>query len=195
LAVAAAVVLVSVAPNTTARLAAAVYGVSACALFTVSTLYHRVRWYTAAHLRMRRLDHGTIFVMIAGTCTPLCLLVFNGATSIVVLSVVWIVAAVGFVLCVAGIADRGRVANSFCYVGLGLIGVIVLPLLVAGLEGGQLVLIAVGGALYCVGAVCLATGRPDPFPATFGYHEVWHALVVVACACQYFVVLSLVRAG
>jgi hemolysin III len=193
--VAAAVSLVSVAPDVRARLAAAVYGIAACALFTVSTLYHRVRWYRAAHLRMRRLDHGTIFLMIAGTCTPLCLLVLSGATSIVALSVIWIVAAAGFVLCVAGIAERGRVANSSCYVGLGLIVLTVVPQLVVGLEAWQLVLIAVGGALYSLGAVCVASGRPDPFPATFGYHEVFHCLVLLACVCQYVVVLSLVRAG
>jgi hemolysin III len=195
LAVAAAVLLVSVAPNTTARLAATAYGLAVCALFTVSALYHRVRWYRAAHLRMRRLDHGTIFVMIAGTYTPVCLLALNGATSVVLLTVVWSVAGAGFVLCVAGIAERRRVATSSCYIGLGWIGVVVLPQLVARLEGWQLLLIAAGGALYSVGAVCLATRRPDPFPATFGYHEVWHTLVVLACAFHYVVVLPLVRAG
>jgi hemolysin III len=195
LAVAAAVFLLRVAPTTTARVGAALYGVAVCALFTVSALYHRVRWYAVAHRRMRRLDHGTIFVMIAGTYTPVCLLALSGATSVVLLSVVWIVAAAGFVLCVAGIAERGHMAKSACYVGLGWIGVVVLPQMVARLQGWQLLLVVVGGALYSFGALCLATRRPDPFPATFGYHEVWHALVVLACACQYFVVLSLVRAG
>jgi hemolysin III len=194
-AVAAAVLLVSAAPNTTARLGAAVYGVAVCALYTVSALYHRVRWYAAAHLRMRRLDHGTIFVMIAGTYTPVCLLALHGPMSVVLLSVVWTVAAAGFVLCVAGIAERWRVANSACYIALGWIGVVVLPQLVAALGTWQLLLVAVGGALYTLGAFCLATRRPDPLPATFGYHEVWHTLVVLACACQSVVVLSLVRAG
>jgi hemolysin III len=99
------------------------------------------------------------------------------------------------VLSVAGVADRSRVAKSACYIGLGWIAVVVLPQLVAQLAGWQLLLVALGGALYSVGALCLATGRPDPFPATFGYHEIWHVLVVLACACQYVVVLSLVRAG
>jgi hemolysin III len=190
-----AVVLVSAAPDTTARVGAVVYGVAVCALFTVSALYHRVRWYWAAHRRMRRLDHGTIFVMIAGAYTPVCLLALSGATSVVLLSIVWTVAAAAFVLSVTGIAERGSVAKSLCYAGLGWIGIVVLPQLVVRLEGWQLLLIAVGGALYSVGAVCLATGRPDPFPATFGYHEVWHALVILASACQYVVILSLVRAG
>jgi hemolysin III len=193
-AVAAAVLLVGVAPDATARVGAAVYGVAVCALFTVSSLYHRVRWYAPAHLRMRRLDHGTIFVMIAGSYTPLCLLALSGTTGVVLLAVVWTVAAAGFVLCVVGIAERGPAAK-ICYVGLGWIAVAVLPELVGGLEGWQLLLLAVGGVLYTVGAVCLAAGRPDPFPATFGYHEIWHTLVVLACACQYLVVLSLVRAG
>jgi hemolysin III len=195
LAVAAAAVLVGGAPSTTARLAAVVYGVAMCALFTVSALYHRVRWYAVAHLRMRRLDHGTIFVMIAGTYTPVCLLALSGATGVVLLTVVWTVAATAFMLSVAGVAERSQAAKSACYVGLGWIVVVVLPQLVVQLDGWQLLLVAIGGALYSVGALCLATGRPDPFPATFGYHEIWHALVVLACACQYVVVLSLVRAG
>jgi hemolysin III len=194
-AVAAAGVLVGMAPNATARLGAVVYGVAVCALLTVSALYHRVRWYEVAHLRMRRLDHGTIFLMIAGTYTPVCLLALRGATGVVLLSVVWTVAAAAFVLSVAGIAERSQAAKSACYIGLGWIVVVVLPQLVVQLEGWQLLLIAVGGALYSVGALCLATRRPDPFPATFGYHEVWHTLVVLACVCQYVVVLSLVRAG
>jgi hemolysin III len=73
--------------------------------------------------------------------------------------------------------------------------VVVMPELVAALDGWQLLLIVLGGALYSFGALCLATRRPDPFPATFGYHEIWHVLVVLACACHYVVVLSLVRAG
>jgi hemolysin III len=194
-AVTAAFILVLLAPTTTARLAAVVYGVAVCALFTVSALYHRVRWYAVAHLRMRRLDHGTIFVMIAGTYTPVCLLALTGATGVVLLTIVWTVAAAAFVLSVAGVAERSQVAQSACYIGLGWIAVVVLPQLVAQLAGWQLLLVALGGALYSVGALCLATGRPDPFPDTFGYHEIWHVLVVLACACQYVVVLSLVRAG
>jgi len=194
-AVVAALALVVLAPTSTARLAAVVYGVAVCALFTVSSLYHRVRWYAVAHLRMRRLDHGTIFVMIAGTYTPVCLLALSGATGVVLLTIVWTVAAGAFVLSVAGVADRSQVAKGACYIGLGWIAVVVLPQLVAQLAGWQLLLVALGGALYSVGALCLATGRPDPFPATFGYHEIWHVLVVLACASQYVVVLSLVRAG
>jgi hemolysin III len=194
-AVVATVFLVGVAPNPTARTAAAVYGVAVCAVFTVSALYHRVRWYAPAHSRMRRLDHGTIFVMIAGSYTPLCLLTLSGTTTgVVVLVVVWAVAAAGFVLCSSGIADR-RPVDNVCYVGLGWIAVAVLPQLVGRLEGWQLLLFAVGGVLYTVGALVLRAGWPDPFPATFGYHEIWHALVVLACACQYLMVLSLVRAG
>jgi hemolysin III len=194
-AVAAALLLVRRAPNPTARLGAAVYGVAVCALFTVSGLYHRVRWYAVAHLRMRRLDHGTIFVMMAGTYTVLCVLAVSGATRLVLLGVVWTVSAAGFLLCVTGISDRADVAKNVCYVGLGSLALILLPELIAGLGGWQLVLVAGGGALYCVGALCLATGRPDPFPATFGYHEVFHTFVLAACTCQYVAILSLVGAG
>ncbi|HKA03133.1 MAG TPA: hemolysin III family protein [Acidimicrobiales bacterium] len=194
-AVAAALLLVSMAPDPIARVAAVVYGVTVCAVFTVSALYHRVRWHWVAHLRMRRLDHGTIFLMIAGTFTPLCVLALGGATCVVLLSVVWTVAVAAFVLSVTGIADRTPVVANACYVGLAGMGLVVIPALIGPLEGWQLLLITVGGVLYSVGAVCLATGRPDPFPATFGYHEIWHALVVVACACQYVVIVSLVRAG
>jgi hemolysin III len=193
--VAAAVFLVGIAPDPAARLGAAVYGIAACALFTVSALYHRVRWYAVAHRRMRRLDHGTIFLMIAGTYTPICLLALAGMTSLVLLSVVWVVAASGFLLSVTGLAERAPVAKTICYAGLGWLGVIVLPQLVARLDGGQVLLVVIGGALYSAGAVCLATRRPNLFPATFGYHEVWHSFVLLACACQYAAIFSLVRAG
>ena len=118
-AVVAALALVVLAPTSTARLAAVVYGVAVCALFTVSSLYHRVRWYAVAHLRMRRLDHGTIFVMIAGTYTPVCLLALSGATGVVLLTIVWTVAAGAFVLSVAGVADRSQVAKGACYIAIG----------------------------------------------------------------------------
>jgi hemolysin III len=193
-AVAATIVLISVAPDATARVAGAVYGLAMCALFTVSALYHRLRWYAPAHRRMRRLDHGTIYVMIAGSYTPVCLLALTGAVGVVLLVVVWAVAATGFVLSVTGVAER-RPITKYCYILLGWLAVLVLPELIGTLAGWQLLLLAVGGVLYTMGAVCLAKRRPDPLPATFGYHEVWHALVVTACACQYVVMFSLVRAG
>jgi hemolysin III len=193
-AVVATLVLVAAAPDARARTAAIVYGAAMCALFTVSALYHRLRWYAPAHRRMRRLDHGTIFLMIAGSYTPVCLLALTDTAGVVLLAVVWAVAVTGFVLSVTGLAEQ-RPAAKACYIGLGWIAVVVLPQLIGRLDGWQLALLAVGGVLYTVGAVCLATRRPDPFPATFGYHEVWHVLVVVACACQYVVMLSLVRAG
>ena len=194
-AVAASVALLRLAPDPTALFAAAVYGASLCALFTVSALYHRVRWYAIAHLKMRRLDHGTIYLMIAGTYTPLLLLPLDGPWSACLLVIVWLVAATGFGVSVSGIADHASTLKNACYAGLGSIGLVVLPQLAGGLEAWQLLVLAAAGGLYGVGALCLATGRPDPFPATFGYHEIWHALIIVACACQYVVVGSLIRAG
>ena len=91
--------------------------------------------------------------------------------------------------------DRRSRAKSACYIALGWVGVVVLPQLLVQIEPWQVVLIVVGGTLYTIGALCLASGRPDPLPATFGYHEVWHVFVVLACACHYVVVASLVRAG
>lgn len=172
---------------------AVIYAVGLTALFGVSGLYHRLRWSPPWRARLKRLDHGAIFVMIAGTYTPLCLVVLGGVLGTVMLVSVWIGAVVGIVLAAVGIAER-RFIGGTCYVALGWAAVAAAPTLVQQLTTTQLTLVVAGGVLYTVGVIVLGSKRPDPFPRVFGYHEVWHVMVVAAAVCHFIVIESVVRA-
>jgi hemolysin III len=186
----AGLLLVLLAPDARARVATIVYAVTLTGLFGVSAAYHLGDRGPEAHARMQRLDHSMIFVLIAGTYTPFCLLVLQGTLATAVLVAVWAGAAVG----VATKCYRVdlHVLSGFMYVGLGWLVVVSLPGLLGGLDALETVLVVLGGALYTFGALVFATKRPDPWPRTFGYHEVWHAATVAAAACQYGSVLSVV---
>jgi hemolysin III len=187
-ALAAAIVLVAIAPDAQARGAAAVYGVGLCALFAVSGLYHRWRWDMRWRPLLRRMDHSTIYVFIAASSTPIAWLVLEGPMRTVVLVSVWAGAIGGIALSVAWItAPRVLVAMSYLLVGWA--GAIGLPQIVAKLPAAPLVLLATGGVLYTVGAVVYAFKRPNPWPRVFGFHEVFHALVVVA-ALAHFIAMA-----
>jgi len=143
---------------------------------------------------MRRLDHGTIYVMIAGCYTPICLLAVRGATSSGLLLAAWVGAAIGLGFAVTGLAEKPYFGLA-CYIGLGWLVVVALPQLIQRLSPVELVLLVVGGLAYTVGSVVLGLNWPNPFPRVFGYHEVWHVLVIVACACHYVIIYSVVRAA
>jgi hemolysin III len=142
---------------------------------------------------MKRLDHSMIFVLIAGTVTPVAVLVVGPPWSIVLLVVVWGGAALGIALKMF-VIDGFRVLTGTLYIVLGWVAVLTLPQLVRNLSVASLVLVLAGGVLYTVGAVVLLRRRPDPAPATFGYHEVWHSMVVAGSACHYVAVLLIVLA-
>lgn len=187
-ALAAAIVLVAIAPHAEARAAAAVYGLGLSALFAVSGLYHRWRWDKRWRPLLRRMDHSTIYIFIAASCTPIAWLVLEGSQRTVVLIAVWAGAAGGIALSIAWItAPRILVAMSYLVVGWA--GAIGLPQIVDRLPATPLVLLAIGGVLYTVGAVVYALKRPNPWPTTFGFHEVFHALVVVA-AIVHFIAMA-----
>ena len=191
LAIPAGILVIALADGTKARWGAAVYAVGLVALFGVSGTYHRGRWSQAARRRMQKLDHATIFVMIAGSYTPLCLIAVRGWAAPTLLVVAWVGATVGAVLAFTG-GRRSRIARGILYIALGWVSVVAAPQLLRHLSVAQLVLIAVGGVLYTVGAIFLATHWPDPFPKVFGYHEVWHVLVVAAVVCHFVAISSLV---
>jgi hemolysin III len=179
------IALVLSAPSARARLAAAIYAVSVAALFGSSAVYHRVAWRSPGARRwMRRLDHSMIFVLIAGTFTPFALLALRGALADALLIAVWAGAAAGIVLKLAWI-DAPEWLVALVYVLLGWLGVAAVPTLIATLGTGPAALVTGGGVLYTVGAVVYVRKRPDPVPAVFGYHEVFHVLVIVAAALQY----------
>jgi hemolysin III len=175
--------------------AAAIYAVSVAALFGTSALYHRITWASQKARRwMRRLDHSMIFVLIAGTYTPFAVLVLEGTLGTVILAIVWAGAVGGVVLKLVWI-DAPKPLVALLYVVLGWVAVVAFPELLDELGVTGTVLIAAGGLLYTAGAVVYALGRPDPVPAVFGYHEVFHALVIAAAALQYAVIVFVVLQG
>jgi hemolysin III len=184
--------LVWSATSATARVAAVVYGLGVVALFGVSGLYHRGRWSPVWRARMQRLDHTAIFGMIAGTYTPICLLVLEGWLSVAMFAVVWTGAAVGGILAWTRSGRVHRVRFGL-YIALGWVAVVAAPQLVGNLTDAQLALMGAGGVLFTVGAVLLASHWPDPFPLVFGYHEIWHVLVVAAVACHMVAIASVMR--
>jgi hemolysin III len=190
-AIAAGFVLVALADGYLERFAVWVYAVALAAMLGASALYHRFPWRSAsARLRARRVDHAMIFVFIAGTYTPFVLLEFGGWLRVVVLASVWIGAVLGCFLELYWI-HAPRWVSAVAYLAVGWIGVIALPEFFPALGVAAAVLLIVGAGLYTIGAVAYATSWPNPVPSTFGFHEVFHLLVIAAAVTQ-FVALALV---
>jgi hemolysin III len=173
------------------RLAAAAFGACLVLTFGISALYHRVDWRPAAKRLMRRLDHASIYLLIAGTYTPYGLLVLSGAWQFSILGVVWIGAALAIVQRLFWL-DAPRWVPVVAGIFLGWVGVVALPQIIEASGVSGTVLVAAGGILYTLGAVVYALQRPDFRPATFGFHELFHVLTVLAAACQFAAVALLV---
>jgi hemolysin III len=177
-----------------ARVGVGVWTLAMTALFTVSAVYHRGRWRPAVRAWLQRADHSMIFVFIAGTYTPICLLVLDPGTAWWVLAVTWGGAA-------AGVATRLAWHNAPrwlfgpMYLALGWVAVAVLPDLARAAPLQANALLVAGGVLYTLGAVVFATRRPDPVPHVFGYHEVFHALTIAAAACHAVAIAAVVLQG
>jgi hemolysin III len=162
----------------------AVYAATVTLLFGTSALYHRLNWGTRARAVMKRLDHSMIFVFIAGTYTPVAVLTLGRTAAVAVLVVVWTGAAFGVSLQTAWPQSPRWVAVP-CYIALGWVAVFVFPDLLHNGGVAAFVLIALGGVVYTLGALVYGTRRPDPWPGTFGYHEVFHACTLLAALCHY----------
>lgn len=183
----AALILLAQTPKAT--LAVAIYAISVSALFGTSALYHRVNWRRPNVRRwMRRLDHSMIFFLIAGTYTPFALLVLHGALATAILAVVWAGAVAGAVVELIWI-DHPKWASVLVYISLGWVAVVAFPSLWSSLGVGGATLVIAGGVLYTAGAVVYATQRPNPNPAIFGYHEIFH-LFVIAAAIAHFTAVA-----
>lgn len=177
------------------HVAASVFAGSVAVCFGLSALYHRVNWRPRVRLWMRRADHAGVYLLIAGTYTPICLLALEGAWRFVVLSLVWLAAVVAIVFKFTWVGAPKWLAAAIG-IALGWAGVVLLPQLATRLHLAAIVLLAAGGIAYTVGAVIYARGRPDPVPTVFGYHEVFHALTIVGVACQYVAIaFFVIRAG
>jgi hemolysin III len=179
--------LVVAAPTQRARLAMAVYALALVSLFATSALYHRITWPPTGRGRMRRLDHAMIFVLIAGTYTPLAVLVLSASSAAAVLVVAWGAALAGGGLQFAWSAAPRWVTALLC-VAVGWVALATLPELSHAVGPVAIALLVGGGALYTLGAVTYALRRPDPAPTVFGYHEVFHALVIGAALLHFVAV-------
>ena len=166
------------------RAAAAVFAGCVALTFGVSALYHRITWTPPARRVMRRLDHAGIYLLIAGTYTPFGLLVLSGAWRTTVLAIVWGGAALAIVQHLVWV-DAPKWLAAVVAIALGWVGVAAFPQLVAHSGSVGAALLAIGGVLYTLGAVVYARKRPDPRPLVFGYHEVFHALTILAVGSQY----------
>jgi hemolysin III len=176
--------LVVGADNPRRQVAASVFAASVATCFGASALYHRVTWTPAVRPWMRRVDHAGIYLLIAGTYTPVCLLVLDGTWRLVILAIVYAGAAAAVALKFAWV-DAPKWLAAVLGIALGWTGVVMLPQLASRLDPAAVALLGAGGLAYTAGAIVYARRRPDPLPTVFGYHELFHALTIVAVACQY----------
>ena len=172
------------APDTGAEVALSVYVLSMLALFGVSAAFHRVRWSPVARRRMRRADHSTIFVGIAGTYTAVAVLALSGWAEVCVLSIVWVGAACGIAVRQVWL-DLPKWAVAIPYLVVGWCALAVLPQLWRGLGPGGFALVLAGGVAYSVGAAVYGARRPSLVPGVFGYHELFHACTVIGASLHY----------
>jgi hemolysin III len=179
--------LVLAAPEGASSVAMTIYALSVTTLFGVSALYHRRTWLPVPRARMRRLDHAAIFLLIAGTYTPITTLAMDGS----LLVPVWTGAGFGIVKSLLWV-HAPRWLNTALYVGLGWLLAFDWAGMSAGLGEPGATLLLAGGVLYSVGALIYASRRPDPAPLTFGYHEIFHLLVVFAAVCHFTAIATLV---
>lgn len=186
-------VLISMAPSLRAAAASAIFAVSLVALFTVSATYHRINWSVRARAWMRRADHASIFVLIAGTYTPFALMGLPRATGNSLLLAIWGGALLGVLLSLFWVRAP-KVLTAAVAVGVGWTMVPYLGEARRSLTTAEMALLVTGGIAYTVGAVAYAARRPNPRPGVFGYHEVFHALTIVGAVLHFTAVMLLVRA-
>jgi hemolysin III len=181
------------ATGTRAQVSAAIFAGAVVAMFGASALYHRFTWTPSTRMWLRRLDHAGIFGLIAGTYTPFGLLVLHGVWQIVVLSIVWGGASIAILAKLAWVAAP-KWLSAVTGIALGWVAVLAFPQILAHAGAAAATLVALGGICYTAGGVVYARRKPDPLPQVFGYHELFHALVVAAVALQY-VAVGLVTSG
>ena len=183
-----ALLIVRSTPDTARVLSMAIFGVSLMALYTASALYHSVPWRETWKRRMQRLDHSMIFVLVAGTYTPVAMNVLDGAWRSVTLGVVWGAAAIGILqkITLPQVPDWFSIALQTT---MGWFAIIPFLELLEALSGGAIALMVVGGLCYTIGLVILATERPQLFPRIFSHHEVFHVLVVAGSLFHFLMIL------
>lgn len=188
LSLAAGIVLIVLAPTNAARAGALIFAISSWLLFGTSAVYHRGNWSAKVHAVLRRLDHSNIFLIIAGSYTPLALLLLPHRQTVILLSIVWGGAIGGLLLRIFWLSAP-RWLYVPIYIGLGWVAVAFLPQFWS--SGGPAVvwLIISGGLAYTVGAVIYGLKKPNPSPQWFGFHEIFHSLTVVGWTCHFIAVM------
>jgi hemolysin III len=192
LALAGGIVLVNLSPDATTRWGSALFSLSALVLFTVSAVYHTGSWSPRVWAFLRRFDHANIFVLIAGSYTPLTLILLEGTQRTVLLGTIWTSALLGVLFRVFW-TDAPRWLYTPIYIAMGWVAIFFLPDFAHGAAerlGGELgtavmILIATGGALYTLGGVVYGFQRPNPWPRWFGFHEVFHTFTILAFVAHY----------
>jgi hemolysin III len=192
LALAGGIVLIILSPDATTRWGSALFSASALVLFTVSAVYHTGSWSPRVWAFLRRFDHANIFVLIAGSYTPLTLILLEGTQRTVLLTTIWASALLGVLFRIFW-TDAPRWLYTPIYIAMGWVAIVFLPDFAHGAAerlGGDvgttvMVLIAAGGALYTLGGVVYGFQRPNPWPRWFGFHEVFHTFTIVAFVTHY----------
>ncbi len=184
LALVAGVVLVLASPTPAARLSTAVFALTSVMLFGTSAVYHRGTWSPRVAGVLRRLDHSNIFLIIAGTYTPLAVLLLDAATARLLLWIVWVGAVLGLTARVLWLGAP-RWVYTPVYVALGCVALGFLPQFARSGGSDVVALVLTGGVAYIAGAVVYATQRPNPSPRWFGFHEVFHVLTVIGYGCHF----------
>jgi hemolysin III len=166
-----------------------VFGFSLIALYTASALYHLLPLSAAGTARLRLVDHMSIFVLIAGTYTPFCLLALDGAWRVGLLGLIWSLALCGILLKFLWM-DAPRWLSVALYLGMGWAAVIAAPALFRAVPAGGMAWVLAGALVYSVGALIYGLRRPNPMPGVFGFHELWHLFVMAGSACHFWAVLG-----
>lgn len=172
-------------------IAAVIYSISLCGMFGVSALYHRKNWQPEARMWMKRLDHCAIFVLIAGTGTPISMLAIADTGGRTLLAIIWIAAIVGVLQSLFWI-KAPKWISALLYIVMGWLAVPYVKEMSTALGSANIALILTGGVVYTLGAVIYALKRPNPSPKYFGYHEIFHILVIVAAILHFIVVAQLI---
>jgi hemolysin III len=173
-----------------------IFGLSMIELYTISAIYHIGNWSEPPRHVLRSIDHANIFVLIAGTYTPLCFNILSGWPRIAILAAIWLLAALGVSLSVFTLKLPRWVLASL-YIGMGWVAILAFPAFLTKLPWTALAMLALGGILYTIGAIIYARKKPDPFPKVLGFHEVFHLFVIAGgvafAACVWIWALPLPR--
>ncbi len=192
LAAAAGVYLVKQAQSETAMWSAAIYSFCLFAMFTSSALYHRPTWSPEARRRMRRVDHSAIYLSIAGSATPFALLATEGESVTLMLAMIWAAALLGILKSLLWI-NSPKGLSAAIYVLMSFASVPFISQISAHVGRTNTAIVLGGAAVYILGAAVYAFKKPDPFPLIFGYHEIFHAMVILGAVCHYWVIFQLIN--